>query len=189
MQAPRDCRSSSHTRGEARCSRSLSRGSQSVHPHSLQCTAVNTAIGRSSSAEIRAGPAAWYGKDLSQRPEEWSYQLSEAEVEELDHALALIHPLNATEEQLLNGEGILEITPQNFSLPTLGPKLRQLREQIVNGRGFHVIKGVPVWRYSKWQCAAAFYGLGCYLGDAVSQNATGHLLGHVKDTGGDPSKP
>ena len=110
-------------------------------------------------------------------------------MEELDQALALVHPIHATEEQLLNGAGILEITPQSFPLPTLGLKLRQLKEQIVNGRGFQVIKGVPVWRYSKWQCAAAFYGLGCYLGDAVSQNATGHLLGHVKDTGGDPSKP
>jgi len=34
-----------------------------------------------------------------------------------------------------------------------------------------------------------YYGMGTYMGDAVAQNAKGHVLGHVKDIGGDPSDP
>ena len=32
--------------------------------------------------------------------------------------------------------------------------------------------------------AAIFWGLGRYIGDPISQNAQGDLLGHVKDVGG-----
>lgn len=33
------------------------------------------------------------------------------------------------------------------------------------------------------QAATAFCGLGCYLGASRSQNAKGHVLGHVYDMG------
>ena len=32
----------------------------------------------------------------------------------------------------------------------------------------------------------AYFGIGAYLGEAVSQNAKGHALGHVYDLGFDP---
>jgi hypothetical protein len=48
------------------------------------------------------------------------------------------------------------------------------------GRGWFVARGVPVERYTDWQNAAAFFGMGLYWGKAVSQNKKGHLLGHVK---------
>jgi hypothetical protein len=41
-----------------------------------------------------------------------------------------------------------------------------------------------VARYSRLEAAIAFWGIGRYVGDPVSQNAKGHLLGHVKDLGG-----
>ena len=66
----------------------------------------------------------------------------------------------------------------------LGPVLEAIREELLNGRGFVVIRGVPVDRYSRFQSALAFWGIGAYLGRPVSQNAKGHLLGHVKDLGG-----
>ena len=37
--------------------------------------------------------------------------------------------------------------------------------------------------------ATAFWGIGTHLGEAISQNAKGHLLGHVKDIGHDPHNP
>jgi len=38
---------------------------------------------------------------------------------------------------------------------------------------------------SRAQSAIAYWGVGAHLGRAVSQNGKGHLLGHVKDVGGD----
>ena len=54
---------------------------------------------------------------------------------------------------------------------------------LLRGRGFIVIRGLPVERYSMAQSAAAFLGIGAYIGKPVSQNAKGHILGHVKDLG------
>ena len=46
-----------------------------------------------------------------------------------------------------------------------------------------MIRGLPIERYSIEEAAIAYFGLGTYLGRAVSQNAMGHLLGHVIDLG------
>src|SRR5690606_14164840 len=43
--------------------------------------------------------------------------------------------------------------------------------------------------FTKAQAAAAFWGIGTRFGRAVSQNAKGHMRGHVKDFGGDYNDP
>ena len=42
---------------------------------------------------------------------------------------------------------------------------------------------MPVDRYGEADAALAYWGLGLHLGRAVSQNAAGDLLGHVRDAG------
>jgi hypothetical protein len=44
-------------------------------------------------------------------------------------------------------------------------------------------------RYTLEKAALAYWGLGLHLGRPVSQNAKGHLLGHVRDLGLDPANP
>ena len=51
------------------------------------------------------------------------------------------------------------------------------------GRGFVLVRGVPVERYGEEDASLAYWGLGLHLGRAVSQNAAGDLLGHVRDAG------
>lgn len=38
-------------------------------------------------------------------------------------------------------------------------------------------------------CAQAYWGIGLYWGKAGSNNKKGHMIGHIKDIGGDPSDP
>ncbi len=45
-----------------------------------------------------------------------------------------------------------------------------------------MIRGLPVERWSRREAAIAF-SIGTHLGNARSQNAAGHVLGHVKDLG------
>jgi hypothetical protein len=45
------------------------------------------------------------------------------------------------------------------------------------------MRGLPVGGYSPLQAAAIFLGVGAHLGRARSQNAKGHILGHVFDLG------
>lgn len=75
---------------------------------------------------------------------------------------------------------VQEVTQKDFPLPTLGPKLLAIRDELVSGRGFYLIKGLPVRKWTRQEAILAYWGLGTYWGHAVSQNGKGHLIGHVK---------
>lgn len=72
------------------------------------------------------------------------------------------------------------MTHKDFPLPTLGPKLKQFTEEVVNGRGFQFIRGVPVDRYTAADATIVYWGLGTYWGRIVPQNKKAHLVGHVR---------
>jgi hypothetical protein len=76
----------------------------------------------------------------------------------------------------------------NFHLLTLGKSLETLREDLLNGKGFILFKGLPVLQWGNHKSAVAYMGLGTYLGYFVSQNSRGHVLGHVKDLVEDSTK-
>lgn len=118
------------------------------------------------------GPSAWIGAELAKRPDEWTWTLSAQEVGEIEAAVAGV-----------SGRDIATITRADFPLPTMGPKLDRLREEILNGRGFALLRGLPVEGRPIAESAAAYWGIGTYLGHARSQNAKGHVLGHVRDMG------
>ncbi len=118
------------------------------------------------------GPSAWIGADLAQRPEEWIYHLTPRDLAELETAVAGVR-----------GRDIAAIRRADFPLPTLGPVLDGLREEVLNGRGFVLIRGLPVAGRPIADSAAAYWGIGCHFGNARSQNAKGHMLGHVRDLG------
>ena len=120
------------------------------------------------------GSAGWRGLDLGSSGD-FSHQLTDAEIVEIDAAVAAI---------MQGGIDHIAIDRRNFELPRLGKYLSSDRNDILlRGRGFMVIRGVPVERYSIAEAAAAFIGIGAYFGKPVSQNGKGHILGHVKDLG------
>jgi len=59
----------------------------------------------------------------------------------------------------------------------------------MNGRGFVLIKGLPVERWTRREAAIAFLVIGVHLGNLRMQNAEGHLLGHVRDLGRSSEDP
>lgn len=120
------------------------------------------------------GPSAWIGADLAKRPEEWIHRLSAAEIAEIETATADIRA---------RGLDIAEIRRADFRLPTLGPVVDRLREEVLNGRGFVLIRGLPVEGRPVAESATAYWGIGTYFGNVRSQNAKGHVLGHVRDLG------
>jgi len=60
---------------------------------------------------------------------------------------------------------------------------------VLDGRGFILIKSLPVERWTKLQAALAFLIIGVHLGQLRMQNAEGHLLGHVRDLGRSSTDP
>ena len=73
-----------------------------------------------------------------------------------------------------------DVTQADFQLPTFGTKLLRFRDECINGRGFVLLQGLPVERWSVQETAVAYWGIGTYWGTAQSQNRLHHLLGHVK---------
>jgi hypothetical protein len=62
-------------------------------------------------------------------------------------------------------------------------------DELDRGRGFVLVRGVPVDGLGEEGSAIAYVILGVHLGVPVSQNAAGDLLGHVRDDGSDPDDP
>jgi hypothetical protein len=120
------------------------------------------------------GPSVWYGPDLAQRPAEWTYELSPGDIAEIEAAVAAVRA---------RGIDIADISRADFLLPGLGPRLERMREQVLNGHGFFLIRGLPVEGRPIAESATAYFGIGTWFGHARSQNAKGHVLGHVRDLG------
>lgn len=121
------------------------------------------------------GPAAWYGAELA-ASHDWIETLSAADIDELDAALRV----SATQ-----CDRIIDIGPDNFPLPTLGARLEAIRDEVMQGRGLALLRGLPLERYSREEIARLYFGIGRHMGTLRSQNANGHLLGHVCDIGHD----
>ena len=126
------------------------------------------------------GPFVWTGPEMQRRRDEWIRDLTPAQIAELEAAVAA---LDAT------GIDIAGIGPDDLRAPSLAPLVAEARQALTRGRGFILIRGVPVDLWSPRQCAIAYFGLGAKIGEPVSQNAMGHILGHVKDVGVDYARP
>ena len=124
------------------------------------------------------GPSAWRGAQLA--PEDYIMQFSDHEIDELDHALQTVE---ASDIELI------DVDRQSFQLPVLGLRLDALHAELLQGRGFALLRGLPVQRLTTRQAAIMYWGIGAYIGQAVSQNGKGHLLGHVIDVGRDENDP
>jgi Taurine catabolism dioxygenase TauD, TfdA family len=123
------------------------------------------------------GPAVWCGPEMAARSD-WIEPLHAADIAEIEAAV------------VMNQErDIATLRAADFPLPTLAKRLATIRNDVLRGRGFALLRGLPVQRWTTRQSAIAFFGLGAHLGQAVSQNAKGHVLGHVQDLGLDADDP
>jgi hypothetical protein len=125
------------------------------------------------------GPGVWYGRELAAR-RDWIRDFSPDEVAEVDAAVRAV---------AASGAPLAGLQPAAFPLPRLGPVLRGILRELLDGRGFVLLRGLPVERWTRAEQAIAYMGMGAWLGRARSQNAKGHLLGHVKDLGLDIADP
>src|SRR6266568_8884489 len=126
--------------------------------------------------------SAWYGPNLTGRTD-WIECLSQAEIAEVESATKQLA------ESAKSSLDLTSINTEDLPLPTLGPRLRHLLDEVLSGRGFVLIRALPVQRWTKREAAIAFLGIGVHLGSLRMQNAAGHLLGHVRDLGRSSSDP
>jgi hypothetical protein len=134
----------------------------------------------SSTRQPVGGPSAWRGPAL-QHDRAWVHRLDAEEVADLDAALAAVRAA---------GGSVATQRRDDFPLTRMRATLRDWVRELDRGRGFLLVKGLPVARWGDDGAALVYYGLGLHMGDPVSQNAHGDLLGHVRDEDlADPDHP
>jgi hypothetical protein len=125
------------------------------------------------------GPSAWRGPDLARR-DDWIVRLTAADVAELDAAIAVAAG---------RGPDLRRVRREDFPLPTLAPRIAAWTRELADGRGFLLLRGLPVARWGDERSALVFWGLGRHLGEPGAQNPDDDLLGHVTDMGEETSNP
>lgn len=119
------------------------------------------------------GASAWTRADI-EADDRWCHHLTAAEVADLDTAM----------RGLRNRERpLIEITRDDFPLPVLASRLADIEADVRTGRGFFLLRGLPVARYGADDMFLMKWGIGTHLGRAISQNTYGDMLGHVFDHG------
>lgn len=122
------------------------------------------------------GPSSWRGPDQQHR-DDWILELDDSHAHELRNALAEVEAA---------GLDFLDLTQANFALPTVGPLLQSLLEELLHGRGFVLLRGTPLDGLSEHQIELMYWGMGLYVGIALPQGAAGtDLFAHVRDEGAD----
>jgi hypothetical protein len=122
------------------------------------------------------GPANWLGSEITD--DRWRIELDAQQVAELRAAVSAVAALELT-----------AITAADVQLPTLGPLLAGVVDEIVEGRGFVLLRGMPVEAMSEPELERLFWCIGIHLGIPISQNDAGDVLVHVRDEGLDFSDP
>ncbi|KAI1112450.1 hypothetical protein F5Y14DRAFT_421700 [Nemania sp. NC0429] len=137
------------------------------HPDSAQDRSAGLPSGYPS--RIRQ-PSAWNKTDF-EKESSYILQLSAA-----DHAeLRLAKDYFKAQE--LDGNLVHQ---DNFPLPTLGPKLQAVADDIYNGKGFHVIRGLDPNDYSVEDLAIIQLGVQAYIADQCGrQDHRGNMLVHI----------
>lgn len=127
--------------------------------------------------DVVGGPAAWRGPELATRTD-WVVELSDAQRSELRSALAGVE-----------GRPLRTITAADFELPTLSAVFAGVTDELVDGRGFVLVRGVPLDGLTPDQIEAMYWGIGIHVGRPLHQRSEDDLLVYVRDQGVDPDSP
>ena len=119
------------------------------------------------------GPSAWKGADF-EGDSSWIYHFTQTDIAELEAALACVKR---------SGLSFPEFGRDQFALPTLSAQLADIAVELEDGRGFCLLRGLPVERYAEEDINIIYYGIGLNLGQPVRQNPKGDLLGQVMNVG------
>ena len=113
----------------------------------------------------------WTSADVSDEAL-WTERFSDAELTELDASLR--HAQKRSSD-------VLELTKEDFPLPTLAARLADVERELIDGRGFVRLRGIDRRAYNQEEMELLYWGIGSHLGLPWAQNKHGHVLGDVTD--------
>src|SRR5579884_264989 len=127
--------------------------------------------------EIRpiAGANVWHGRDMAGSPR-WQRRLDAAQLAELDAALARAEARGLAWETM---------TADDFPLPGLAPLIADIRDELEDGSGLLLLRGLDPSRYTLAQAKLLYAGLCRQIGTPVYSNRSGEIMREIRDIGAD----
>ncbi|KAF8649399.1 hypothetical protein AX16_005840 [Volvariella volvacea WC 439] len=118
------------------------------------------------------GPIVWEGSNWKEE-KQWVYQLNDAQLKEIDDAVKHFKGL---------GRPLGYISQDTFPLPTLSSLLHDFSKELYFGRGFFVLRTIPVDSYTREELVILYAGVSSHVGSARGkQDGLGSVLAHIKD--------
>lgn len=119
--------------------------------------------------------SAWVAAD-HQSNSAWLYELTAADLAEIDVAVGSI-----------KARGLVPpgFAADQFIIPQFCIKLARQARELEHGRGFFLLRGLPIDKYDLDAVKTIYWGIGVHLGVPVFQNTRGELMTHVADRGDD----
>lgn len=113
--------------------------------------------------------SAWRGADM-ETDRSWEYTLEDDHIRELEIALGAVKE---------NGLELAGISAADFPLPRLSKMLASIARDLQSGRGFALLRGLPVEAHGNTDLEMMYYGLCRHIGMGMTQNSDAGLIHYV----------
>ena len=118
-----------------------------------------------------SGACVWKGAEIA-RDRRWVREFPAALLSQIDAALGKVRGIDWR-----------RVDRSNFVLPDAPAFFDDVREELENGSGMVMIRGLDVRRYDTDDLRRIWFGLGRYLGTPMFQNCRGEVMREIKDAG------
>lgn len=155
----------------------------------------------------------WEGRELEGRYD-WTYELNEAELDEIENALAHflceVFPFSYLISAIYIGGMLIDllytalnkpighVNQDTFPLPNLHATLRDISKDLHNGHGFRVLRGLPVDKHTREENIIIYAGLSSHIAPIRGRQDVQFegkpadvVMNHIKDlstTGGNKER-
>jgi hypothetical protein len=124
------------------------------------------------------GANVWRGEDMAQSAR-WRRQLTPAQLTEIDAALRTARARGLTWE---------DASAEDFPLPGLASLFDDIREELENGSGLLMLRGIDPARYTPDEARLVYAGICRHVGTLVYSNRGGEIMREIRDVGADVGK-
>jgi len=128
-------------------------------------------------------PAVWTGDEMAAR-NDWIYTLSDDDIAALGDIAKQVRATIGDD-----ADGLLTLNSSEINLGAFRAPMAEVCHQIKNGRGFQLVRGLPVVDWDRLDLAIAYWVIGLQIGTPLSNNPDGDMIGHVTDMGLDYENP
>lgn len=118
-------------------------------------------------------PDVWSGASLRGR-DDWVTHLSQDEIDDLDAGVRHAKGL---------GRELFSLTREDFPMPAMARRFEAVRRELEGGRGFALLRGLPIERYDLEDSRILFWALSLHLGEPQEQDGAGNRMHSVTNTG------